>query len=465
MENKWPFEKLKKLSERVSVGHVGPTSEFFCEQDVGVPLIRSQNVRPGKLILSDTKYILPSFHRKLKKSTLKGGDVLVVRVGQNRGDCCIVPQYLGDLNCANVVFIRPNKIIPKFLELYLRSPLGQHALLSVSTGSAQAVLNTKSIAEVLAPVPPIPEQKAIVHVLGTLDDRIELNRRMNETLEAMAQALFKSWFVDFDPVMDNALANGKEIPEELSEKAQARAALGDKRRPLPEEIRTLFPDEFMYSEELGWIPKGWEVSVLKNLTTKIGSGATPRGGQKVYREKGTALIRSQNVYDSLFVWSGLARISEEAAMQLSGVTVEEEDVLLNITGASILRTCVVIPDVLPARVNQHVAIIRAKPSVPSRYLHLHLLQQRTKDYLMGLNAGGSREAVTKGHIESVPVLYPNQKLLKHFHNFIEPISSKTNQLEKAIRTLSSTRETLLPKLLSGELRIPDAEKMVEELDL
>ena len=88
---------------------------------------------------------------------------------------------------------------------------------------------------------------------------------MNETLEAMAQALFKSWFVDFDPVIDNALAGGKEIPAEFSEKAQARAALGDKRRPLPEEIRTLFPDEFTYSDELGWIPKGWEVVQLMRI--------------------------------------------------------------------------------------------------------------------------------------------------------------------------------------------------------
>ncbi len=98
-------------------------------------------------------------------------------------------------------------------------------------------------------------------------------------------------------------------------------------------------------------------------------------------------------------------------------------------------------------------------------MHLHLLQQKTKDYLMGLNAGGSREAVTKGHIESVPTINPGSQILNHFQNLTKPIYTKADQLGYGIRTLSSIRDTLLPKLLSGELRIPDAEKMVEELAL
>ena len=100
----------------------------------------------------------------------------------------------------------------------------------------------------------IKEQKAIAHILGSLDDKIELNRQMNVTLEAMAQALFKSWFVDFDPVIDNALAAGNPIPDELEAKAAARQALGDARKPLPEDIRSLFPNAFVFTEEMGWIP-------------------------------------------------------------------------------------------------------------------------------------------------------------------------------------------------------------------
>jgi len=109
------------------------------------------------------------------------------------------------------------------------------------TGSAQPNLNTGIVKDFEIPLPRLPEQKAIAHILGSLDDKIELNRKMNETLEAMAQAMFKSWFVDFDPVIDNALAAGNTIPEELAERAEQRKALGDKRKKLPPEIQKLFP--------------------------------------------------------------------------------------------------------------------------------------------------------------------------------------------------------------------------------
>ena len=143
--------------------------------------------------------------------------------------------------------------------------------------------------------PPLSEQKAIAHILGTLDDKIELNRRMNETLEATARAIFKSWFVDFDPV---------------------RAKM-DGRQPVGMDADTvkLFSSSFEESE-LGPIPRGWRVRTLQELTLVIGSGATPRGGSKVYVDEGIALVRSQNVYDFEFRWDGLAHITSEAAEAL-----------------------------------------------------------------------------------------------------------------------------------------------------
>jgi type I restriction enzyme S subunit len=257
----------------------------------------------------------------------------------------------------------------------LTHPETKHYIEGFNAGGSRRAVTKRHIEAFSIPLPPLPIQQDIAHILGTLDDKIELNRRMNETLEAMARAIFKSWFVDFDPV--RAKASG-EPPESI------RRRLG-----LTPEVLALFPDAFNDSE-LGEIPAGWGVDTLKGLTSKIGSGATPRGGREVYLDEGVSLIRSQNVYDANFVWEGLAHISDEAAKQLAGVEVNTGDVLINITGASILRTCVVDPDVLPARVNQHVAIIRGKPGIPPRYLHLHLLDPETKTYLMGLNAGASR---------------------------------------------------------------------------
>ena len=313
-----------------------------------------------------------------------------------------------------------------------------HAIASMEGTSGRQRVPNEAVLQYKLQLPSVAEQRAIAQILGTLDDKIELNRRINETLEAMARAIFQSWFVDFDPA--RAKASG--------ESADAIC----QRLSLTPELLALFPDSFEDSE-IGEIPKGWEVTTLQSMTSKIGSGATPRGGREVYVDEGVSLIRSQNVYDSQFVWEGLARITDEAAEQLSGVAVQDGDVLINITGASILRTCVVESQVLPARVNQHVAIIRAKAKSASRYIHLYLLDADTKAYLMGLNAGASREAVTKGHLESVPINNPGTGLLKYFSEAVASLYADVEQLTQQGRILQEMRDALLPKLLSGELAL------------
>jgi len=337
------------------------------------------------------------------------------------------------------------------------------------------------------PVPePTSARLSIQRTLDAIEGKITLNRDINQTLEAMAQAIFKSWFVDFDPVKAKIAAKQTLTPalsqrerQEIVLRAAMSAISGaGQGRPnaagagcagaakpaaeldtLPPEqyaqlavTAALFPDEMEVSE-LGQIPKGWIHQTLAQLTDKIGSGATPRGGKEVYLDDGVALIRSQNVYDSLFVWEGLARISDEAATQLKGVTVQEDDVLLNITGASILRTCVVEPDVLPARVNQHVAVIRAKAGVPPRFIHMHLLRPDIKSYWLGLNAGASREAITKAHIESLTLLTPSPELLATFQTATDPLFRQMQGFARQMRVLGELRDTLLPKLLSGELSV------------
>ncbi len=315
---------------------------------------------------------------------------------------------------------------------YLYYLLGSLELQRTAIGSAQPLMTQGGLKVVRTKVPPLAEQKAIAAVLGALDDKIELNRRMNAMLEAMARALFQSWFVDFDPV---------------------RAKL-DGRQPLgmDEVTAALFPDSFEESE-LGAIPRGWQVGKLKDLTSKIGSGATPRGGSEVYVDEGPALIRSQNVYDHEFHWAGLARLTEKSATELRNVEVMKNDVLLNITGDSILRTCVVDPAVLPARVNQHVAIIRATKGIPSRFLHLYLVQDSMKSFLIGMSAGATRHAITKGHLESTEILKPSTPVLAAFEKLTAPWFEQIDTNRTQCRTLAILRDTLLPKLLRGELNL------------
>lgn len=154
------------------------------------------------------------------------------------------------------------------------------------------------------------------------------------------------------------------------------------------------------------VPAEWKVTSLGEVTSKIGSGATPRGGSAVYLDAGTALIRSQNVYDNRFEYDGLAFITDTAAEKLKGVTVRSGDVLLNITGDSILRTCVVPEEVLPARVSQHVSIIRSNGDVEPVFLQKWLTLPAVKDHMLGHSSGGTRKAITKGHIESFAIPVP-----------------------------------------------------------
>jgi type I restriction enzyme S subunit len=166
------------------------------------------------------------------------------------------------------------------------------------------------------------------------------------------------------------------------------------------------------------------------------------------------------VLDHEFEWSGLARITDEAAQDLRGVTVREGDVLLNITGDSILRTCVVDSSALPARVSQHVAIIRPSQGIPPRYLHLRMVDDEMKDFLIGFDAGGTRPAVTKAQLETVPILIPPDALLARFDELTSPLFHRIDGNRRGSRTLATLRDTLLPKLMSGELRVRDSEQLV-----
>lgn len=164
----WKEVKLGNICERVSVGHVGPTSEFYCEENLGVPFLRSQNVRPGYIDWNGIKYVTREFHNKLRKSQLRNGDVLFVRVGANRGDCCSVPENSRESNCANIVFARPIKGNTKYIELYCNSAVGRSQLLGMTTGSAQGVINTKSVAELVIPMAPSNKQIEIVKKIERL---------------------------------------------------------------------------------------------------------------------------------------------------------------------------------------------------------------------------------------------------------------------------------------------------------
>ncbi len=407
----------------------------------GVPIVRVADVKHGVVSTVDPMRVSPTIEALHSRTRLRGGELLMTLVG-TVGEMAIASSDIAGWNVARAIGVIPvrHDVGPRWVRYMLESPASRARVSARLNTTVQATLNLRDLGALPIAMPPDGLRSAITAILGSIDDKIELNRRVTETLHEMTRALFRDWFIDFGPVL--AKSEGRQ-------------------RYMASHIWEMFPSALCDSP-LGLAPATWTPSTLKFQTTKIGSGATPRGGKAVYVERGVALIRSQNIYDDDFVWDGLARITDEAAEQLAGVEVQTEDVLLNITGASILRTCVATSVVLPARVNQHVAIIRARRGVPSRFLHLHLMQEKTRNYLLGMNAGGSREAVTKAHIESVPLLMPSPSLLEEFGKVVAPMYQQIDELAAESRTLANCRDQLLPKLISGDIRIKDADRFIEE---
>ena len=179
--------------------------------------------------------------------------------------------------------------------------------------------------------------------------------------------------------------------------------------------------------------KGWNVSDLGQLTIKIGSGATPKGGKEAYQTDGISLIRSMNVHNGKFEYKELAHISDEQAARLENVAVEENDVLLNITGASVARSCVVPTNVLPARVNQHVCIIRCKDSIMPDFINSLLIDDNYQDLIWSIaGSGATREAITKQQVESLQIILPPISKQEEFSKFINRVDKSKVAVQKSL---------------------------------
>ncbi|NFD54515.1 restriction endonuclease subunit S [Clostridium botulinum] len=186
--------------------------------------------------------------------------------------------------------------------------------------------------------------------------------------------------------------------------------------------------------------KCWKKNICNSITSKIGSGATPKGGNSSYKDQGISLIRSMNVHNNKFIKKNLAFIDEEQADKLKNVVVEENDILLNITGASVARSCIVPNEVLPARLNQHVSIVRINGEEISP---IFLLYQFTNDCYQRLlwniatNEGATREAITKQQLENLEVILPPISFQNQFADFVKQIDKLKFEIRKSLKYFSN----------------------------
>jgi type I restriction enzyme S subunit len=272
-------------------------------------------------------------------------------------------------------------------------------------------------------IPPIGDQRAIAHILGTLDDKMELNRRMSETLEAMARTLFKSWFVDFDPV--RAKAEGRDPS-------------------LPKDIAELFPDSFKGSE-MGEIPKGWKVGTLADFST-----LNPEAWS---RETRPAAIRYVDLANTK--WGRIDAVTAYAAQDAPSRAqrvLRPGDTIVGTVRPGNGSYAFISEDGLTGSTG--FAVLRPRQVQHAQYVYLAATAAENIEALQHLADGGAYPAVRPEIVAATQVIKPSEAVINRFSRIADALLAKVAENERDSRTLTVLRDTLLPKLISGELRIP-----------
>jgi len=314
-----------------------------------------------------------------------------------------------------------------------------HDINTMDSGSAIPSTSRESFYQLPVRVPPLEDQHAIAHILGSLDDKIELNRRINKTLEATARAIFKSWFVDFDPV--HAKSEGHPTG-------------------LPDDIAALFPDSFEDSE-LGEIPKGWEVKPIGQAVKCVG-GSTPSTKNPAFWDGGKNPFVTPKDMSSLtspVILDTSRHITDAGVDKISSGRLPIGTVILS-SRAPIGYLAITEVTV---SVNQGIIAMVCNKNLPNHFVMYWI---ETNMETIKSNAGGTTFAeISKRNFRPIPVVVPQKPVLDAFIQQVEPLHKQVVLNLQQSNSLASLRDILLPKLISGELRVPDAEKLVEEAGL
>ena len=363
----------------------------------GVPIVRVNNIKFGRIETNDALRVSSDIEAKYRRSRLRGGEVLLTLVG-SLGESAVVPTELAGWNVARAVGVIPVKpeIGSRWVELCLRSSLSQNFIGTRATTTVQATFNLRDLANIPIPLPPKKEREAIASVLGALDDKIELNRRMNETLEAMARALFQNWFVD--------------------------------------------------ATQAG-LPKDWRESTVDeefNLTM----GQSPPG--ESYNETGDGIPFYQGRTDFGFRYP-TARIFCTAPTRFANAG----DTLVSVRApvGSVNMAAEKCP------VGRGVAAVRHKSG--SRSYTYYFMRSLEPDFARFEADGTVFGSINKANFHAIKRATPPPALVEAFEKLVFPIDQRIENNENESRTLAALHDALLPKLLSGELRVPAAAKLVE----
>ncbi|WP_181952352.1 restriction endonuclease subunit S [Yersinia canariae] len=461
MGSNWPLKSLKELGvSLIDCVHKTPTAV-----DDGVPYIGIPQMKGGTIDFSAKPRLISEDDYQLwtVKAKPTYGDIVLSR-RCNPGETAYVPQGCKFALGQNLVLLRPDpaKIHPGYLRWVVNSPIWWEEVSKYKNpGAIFDSLKCADIPNFEVPEPTYAAQVLIDKCLLGISDKIELNHQINQTLEQIAQTLFKSWFIDFDPVIDNSLDAGffeqdLEFSDELLRRAEARKAVRESTdfKPLPEDIRQLFPTAFEECSEPslgldGWVPKGWRMCKLSDFGAVV-CGKTPSKQNKSFYGNDIPFIKIPDMHGNTFI----TRTSDNLSFDGS-----ESQIKKLIPKNSICVSCIATVGLVsittkPAHTNQQINSLIPRHEYFRDYLYFSLLNKNKQFH--DLASGGSTTLNMNTRVFSnVPLINPDNAVLQLFQKESGALLDRVKQSSHEVDVLATLRDTLLPKLISGELRLDE----------
>lgn len=424
--------EICRLSDFATIqgGYAFKSADF---SDEGVAVVKIANIQPPTVSLKSVDRVSSEKLAGLERFQLKDGDILMAMTGATVGKVGrfteTEPAFLNQRVAR--IKARKGELFDDYIYAVVSQPGFDSFIEGVSAGSAQPNISAAGIGSVQIFHIPEGMQILIGSVARALDDRINLLRDTNATLEAIVQALFKSWFVDFDPV--RAKMEGR-VPEGMDEATAA-----------------LFPDEFVESE-LGAVPRGWSISSLGDSCAYLSRGLSPK-----YLETSGVLVLNQKCIRDYSVDYSKGRRHDSVLRKVDGRELELGDMLVNSTGVGTLGRVAQILELPEATVivDSHVTVLRAGPNLSWPYLGQVIARKQSEIETMGEGSTGQTE-LSRAKLASIPILVPLTELLTAFDKIVMPLKQRVAVNEANAKSLARLRDTLLPRLISGQLRLPEA---------
>jgi len=447
MAGEYPLGRIGDVASSISDTHpMKKTALVF---------LNTSDILHGKFLHRDYTAV-KNWPGQAKKS-IQRDDILFSEIRPANGRWAFVEEDTDDFVVSTkLMVIRPqrDKVLPRYLYLFLTSRHNtawlQH--LAESRSGTFPQITFDQVASLDIPLPPLPEQKRIAHILGTLDDKIELNRRMNATLEGISRAIFKSWFVDFDPVR---------------QKAAGKQPVG-----MDAQTAALFPDSFEDSE-IGEVPKGWATCTLDDYTQVVIGGDWGTSEPSAISESRCLCIRGADIPSLQSGGVGKLPLRYLKSSSLEKRRLAPWDLVIEISGGSptqstgrpvLVTQGLVERLMLPVVASNFCRILKLKDGEQAPFVYFWLRHLYDADVFLQYENGttGIKNFAYTLFAARHPLLSPDSRILEAFYSAVSPVIGFQQQMAREADSLAALRDTLLPKLLSGEIRVPEAEGAIEE---